>query len=461
MHYWPSLAIVILTWLLIGLVNANRLKARSFDCFSFFSAMLILQCLLPLTVVAALLSLLGGTVPHLHNYFFDYIYSVVNPFDVFIVTAFLLAFTGSSFVSYIAFGPRKLVPSNVPTWKIEIRRNLLATMLIASIAGYTALMLLQGGGLVEGYQWLARFRNLDPDIDRTFITANAFSLTQTFLLLSVFALASYLDKPKLSLDRVLIWSIPVLFFALISVSRRAIIIPIVLLLFAYLLAGRRIKVERFAMLSLIALATLVIGKNYFTYMADGREDIKGPSKTLSAYVLYTASDLGMTVSESLGSVSLVQLPPRLGQDHLLSILRRFPEESLGFTELFPERIVRLTTEIFTNSDDQDIPPGLMGMMWLDFRWLGPAIYGLVFGIVFASIERIRRKFGQSLTNAALFAIVLFICSTPIITGSLDFVFSVDIFVLGALFAVSLRLRKVCVHPENSCSPPAPLSPNPA
>jgi hypothetical protein len=423
--------------------------------------MLTLQCLLPLTVIAAVLSVLNGSVPSLHNYFFDYVYGAINPFDVFMVACLLLAFVGSSFVAYIAFGPRKLIHSNAPAWRIEIRRKFLASMLIASIAAYTALILLEGGGFAEGYQWLTRFRNLDPNIVRTFINANAFSLTQTFLLLSTFALASALDKQKLSLTRIVVWSIPVLFFAVISVSRRGVLIPILLLSSAYLLAGRRVKVGRFALLGIIALTAVIFGKSYFTYVAGDREDIKAGGETLAGYFLHTASDVGITVTESLGSVSLVELPPRLAQDHLLSILRRLPEESLGFPDLFPERIVRLTTEMFISSDEQDIPPGLMGMMWLDFRWFGPVIYGLVFGSCLASIERMRRKCDRSLTSAALFSIVLFIFCMPINTGSLDFVLSIDILMLVALLGISLRLRKVRAQPEDSYSPSEHLTPSPA
>src|SRR5690606_13441498 len=97
-------------------------------------------------------------------------------------------------------------------------------------------------------------------------------------------------------------------------------------------------------------------------------------------MLRTWSEIGITLTESLGTISLLEMPPRYGIDHLMSVAQRFPEGALGFVIDFPERIVRISTAIFDDPWGADLPPGFMGQMWLDFRVLGPIVWGAVMGL---------------------------------------------------------------------------------
>jgi hypothetical protein len=97
--------------------------------------------------------------------------------------------------------------------------------------------------------------------------------------------------------------------------------------------------------------------------------------------------------------------------------------------IFPERIVRIATRAFAGADDEDIPPGLFGQMWIDFRIFGPVIWGLVFG---ALMRYMQNRFDGSritLQSAAYVMVVVYIVTLPLNTGSFDFVFSLDNFFL--------------------------------
>jgi Ca2+/Na+ antiporter len=117
--------------------------------------------------------------------------------------------------------------------------------------------------------------------------------------------------------------------------------------------------------------------------------------------------------------------------------------SLGFDKdaIFPERIVRLSTRTFVDSNAQDIPPGLMGQMWLDCGILGPVIWGVIFAAALSFFQiRFDRK--QKTPQAvAFFMMGLYILSLPLNTGSFDFVFSVDIVFL-VLFLLIVYKRVV-------------------
>jgi hypothetical protein len=127
----------------------------------------------------------------------------------------------------------------------------------------------------------------------------------------------------------------------------------------------------------------------------------------------------------------LDIPYRYGVDHILSMLWRIPLGSFGIDKdaFYPERIVRISTRTFSDSNAQDIPPGLMGQMWLDCGIFGPVIWGMIFGMALSFLQI--RFDGKQKTHqsAVFFMIALYVLSLPINTGSFDFVFSVDVFFL--------------------------------
>jgi hypothetical protein len=135
---------------------------------------------------------------------------------------------------------------------------------------------------------------------------------------------------------------------------------------------------------------------------------------------------------------------RLGVDHLLSILRRVPASWFGGDLELPKRIVRITTEQFSTSDDSDIPPGLFGQMWLDFGVFGPIIWGYILSLQINIAQRLFSSTIPTLQAIAAFALVTFVIALPVPTGSYDFTFSVDVLALLLCMWLAFKLRRVRV-----------------
>lgn len=413
-----------------------RTRGRRFDSFSVFLAIFSLQCLGPSVVIFTCLAWNADRPISLENTFFDRVYSVVEGRHVFLVLSFMAAFLAFTWLTY-----RAVVSSTGyrPRFRLRLDARTVKFLVTLGFVSGGVLLFTLGGSLRQGYHALVRFRNSDPEIVRTFVTANLFSLTQTFLLIGVLGL--FLARRwRMVSPTFFSWAIIVGALALLCVSRRSLLLPPILFLFTVMLAGRRPKFVQLAALALLGGTVLFGGKQIFSYLAQNVNEVSLPSRDPLGNSLYVASDLGITVTESLGTVALIDIPPRWGVDHLWSVLRRIPEGAVGFDDPFPPRIVRRSTEIFSSAEDQDIPPGWMGMMWLDFRWFGPVIYGMVFGAGLAFIERGRRRCEVDLQASAVFAVGLFIYCLPVNTGSLDFSFSVDVIFLVVLVALALRLK---------------------
>ncbi len=414
-----------------------RSRLRHFDAFSVFLATFFLQCIGPAAIIYSCLALHGPGPVELGNTFFDRVYGAVDGGHQLLVLAFMAMFVVFSWLSYSAMLPSR-VKVTVPELRLSFGRPALIFVAVLGLTSGAVLLYDLGGSLGEGYRSLVRFRNSDPEIVRTFVNANLFSLTQSFLLIAFLGL--FLARRwRMVSPTFFIWGGIVGVLALLCVSRRSLLIPPILFVFTLMLAGRRPKVWQLLMLGLAGVTVIFGGKQLLSYLASDVQEVVLPARGPLKNSIYIASDIGITVTESLGSVALIDLPPRLGADHLWSVLRRFPEGALGFEDPFPERIVRHTTAVFMSEDDQDIPPGWMGMMWLDFRWLGPLIYGLIFGAGLGIIERARRRCVVDFQSSAVFAVFIFIYCLPINTGSLDFTFSIDMFMLVLLILFVLKI----------------------
>ena len=99
------------------------------------------------------------------------------------------------------------------------------------------------------------------------------------------------------------------------------------------------------------LLWIAYGKELIGIVAFGGtlNDVVERYETLPASCLRAASEIGLTVVESVGSINLLALPPRFGVDHLLSVLRQDPNGSHSWLGKLPTRIVRLSTEAFRHA----------------------------------------------------------------------------------------------------------------
>ena len=191
------------------------------------------------------------------------------------------------------------------------------------------------------------------------------------------------------------------------------------------------------------LVWIAFGKELVGLVAFHRTfgDVVGRYETLAASFLRAASEIGLTIVESLGSITLLDLQPRFGVDHLLSVLREIPT-SHRWLGVLPHRIVRLSTEAFASPYDEDIPPGLFGQMWMDFRIFGPVVWGLILSVQMSIVQHVFAHTIRTRQAAALFVLVTLVVALPLTTGTYDFTFSIDIYVLALCILLTFKLQGV-------------------
>jgi hypothetical protein len=283
------------------------------------------------------------------------------------------------------------------------------------------------------------------------LNSNALSLLQTWSWLTVVALFAVGERKGRSALWYLCFGMLVV-FSVLAVSRRALFLPV---LFSYLIFAMNDGRWRLGTLALIGAAVLpfiAFGEELFGALSYGGslESVEHTYGSVTTGALRTSSEIGISVTESLGTVSMMDLPPRYGIDHLLSAARRVPEGILGIDIEFPERVVRISTETFANSWDVDVPPGLMGQMWLDFRVLGPVLWGLAFGVQVGVLQFAYKRTAKSLQAAATYFVLVFVVALPINTGSFDFTFSIDVIIL-------LMVLFICVNVARTNDSRAPIA----
>lgn len=435
-------AIVALATVLgTGLAELERCARRGADVFTLFLVIVALQCLVPIAGLS-LYFLFARAPVSTGNEFFDRVYSMTGPVELSLVAAFALLFVAFSYLGFrFAFERLRPVYERASPRSLGVDPMWYSLVVALGLLAGSWLLLSFGSGWFGGYRSLVQFRNLDPNIERNFVNANLFSLTQTFLFIGM--LAPFVMGRDGRFSRAWpFWILIVAVLASFGVSRRALFIPVVFLLFVVLLRRSRVSVVGVALTAVFSAIVVMLGKAILADFAAGAQTIEVDRAPLGSYFLLFVSDLGITVVESLATLASIDLPYRFGIDHLFSVLRRIPSGMMGFESAFlPERIVRYSTEVFLGPDAPDVPPGLFGQMWLDFGVLGPALYGIFTGVVLGWVEALRRSFRNDWSAAALFALLVFVLALPINTGSLDFTFSVDIFALVFLCVLFLRVRR--------------------
>lgn len=432
----------------VCLYEARRIRGAGPDAITVFVALFVLQCCLPGAVIFTCLPIADPLHPT-DLTAFDRMLSRVDAPTAFLVLGLTawFAFFFYAFISLLANFFRRLgapLPNRSRFVVSGAPIRLLAVVALGVVLTFISFWLL-GDSLLERYANLILLRQYSPDVERTLLNAYAFSLTQSWAWLAVPALFVISETRG---RRGVLWYLCLgcaIAFAVLGVSRRAIFIPIVLAYMTLVLFDGRWRLRWVLAAATPVLIWVGFGKEIFSAIASGGtfENVAERYSTVAGAFLRTGSDVGITVVESLGSVSLLDLGPRFGVDHLLSFLRRIPVSWFGGEFDLPTRIVRLSTEAFATSEDQDIPPGLFGQMWLDWGVFGPVIWALILAFQMSLVQRVFAATIITRQAAAVFALLAFVVALPLNTGSYDFTFSVDIFVL--LLAVWLTFKLVRVR----------------
>jgi hypothetical protein len=435
----------VLLTLAVGAFEARRIRGRGPDAISVFIVLFLVQCCVPGIVIYACLPLVDPDSPTEVGAI-DRIYAAADVSAALLVlglTAWFIFF----FYAFAALNARLLgrFGTHTPrTLRLVITGSplrlviVLTCGLVLSLASFYIL----GSSMSERYINLILFRAGLQHGEENLLNAWGFALTQTWTWLSIPALFVIYER----YGRGLLWWGCLLFlliFVILGVSRRALFIPIVLIYLTLVLFDRRWRVKWLLAGAIPILIWIAFGKELFGVVAFHRSfgDVLGRYETVAASFLRAASEIGLTIVESLGSMNLLSLPPRFGVDHLLSVLREIPTSHRWLGDL-PPRIVRLSTEAFATPVDEDIPPGLFGQMWLDFRILGPLAWGLLLSAQMSIVQHVFARTVRSRQAVALFVLITFVVALPLNTGSYDFTFNYDIYALALCILLTFKLQGV-------------------
>ena len=433
----------VLSAVVVGLFELRRTRLNGIDVISLFVALFMLQCCFSAATIYGLLPFLDPQNPT-NVYAFDKILSqldVPTAWLVFVLSAGFLLF----FYVGCSLGRAALAHFASPSSEvllISVNRGRILAVLGVGLALTMYSFMLLDDTMVGRYINLILLRSNDPQVERTALNANAFSLTQTWSWLSIVAIFCVVESRwrRLLLPPLLIVAV---LFAVMGVSRRALFLPLLMAFLIVVLYRNRWNLRWIAMAALPLIVWVAFGKNLIASLAYdvSFETVAGTYHSWQSAVTRASSDVGITVVESVGTVGMIDIPPRLGEDHVLSMMRIFPERTLGFEVDYPERIVRISTTLLDDPDAADLPPGLMGQMWLDFRLAGPILWGIAFGLQMSIVQWLFERTRCTRQSSAIFVVLAFIVALPLNTGSFDFTFSVDTIGISVALIMCIKVGR--------------------
>jgi hypothetical protein len=459
-EYLPGIAAgYALLILAIFASEVRRTRAAGPDVLSLFMAVFVLQCCAPGVVIFGCLPFTGVDQPT-DIPAFDRIFAAVDLPSALLVLGLTASFAFFLYV-FMALGGtvmRQLIPGSSDGGWFVLRGSatgllILVTLgLVLSLAMFWSL----GDTLVDRYIRLIELRANYLELELNSLSKFALPLMQCWCWLSIVALFLLFERR----GRDLVWYCCLtcsVILAVLSVSRRAIFIPILLAYFTLVLFGGRWRLKWLLMASIPILLWVAFGKEMLAAIASGgtSETVITRYDTPMAGALRTASEVGVTVVESLGSVSLLDLPPRLGMDHFLSLMHGPPTTWFlhwaGQDDALPKRVVRLSTEAFATSRDEDIPPGVFGQMWLDFRIFGPLVWAFAFAVQLTVVQRVFVLMARTRQAVAALVVVTFVIALPLNNGSYDFSFSSDVIGVTLSLLATFRIARVRLNPSDVSS----------
>lgn len=416
------------------------------DTLTLFLFIYYIQVLIPVFIFLCNF-IFFGNVAITENFFFDKVLVNVNEIVLCAVSnTSLFFFLLLYFFTIVIFFKFDIKSLNVRARLIPRKTVIVGINILGLLSGFFLVYFLSNGdGVWAGYANLISFRSLDVEIERNFVNANLFSLTQAFLLFSfilLFCLAKEVSTGYIGRRKYLLF-ILIFVMAAFCVSRRSLLIPVLLWIMTIMLLTGRVRLFSYFKLILPLAFLIFAGKDFLSFISGARSQPFIDSKVeLWPFIIKVACDIGITNVESFATFLYMNDYIRFGQDHIYSILQRIPDGILGFDIGLPERIVRVSTEIFTDKNQADIPPGFIGQMWLDFRWFGPLIYSIVFSFFIFIIEYARRRIVVDAVSCAFFSVIIFIFCLPLNSGSLDFNFSIDIMFFLFFLPFCFKFNKI-------------------
>ena len=443
----------------------RRTRAHGLDPIAIFIAVCILQCGIPGIIIFGALPFVNPAAPT-GAPVFDRVLQTTDVTTALLVLTFTVWFVISFYLgaatARLALGKYREARPESPPFVLSVRLG----RLLAIVAAGTAIALwsfsLLGSNLLDRYSNLILLRGGFSSVQRTALNANALSLTQTFGWLSLLAVISVYQRR----GRDWLWVVCLgcaAMFALLGVSRRAIFLPLVLAYLAFALYGGRWRLRWVVLGAVPLIVWVAYGKTLLAAVAFGgtAHTVASSYNSWLSGLLRAGSDAGITIVESLGSMRFLHVGTRFGVDHLLSVVRRFPNGTLGvlfngspWQVPFPQRIVRMSTTVLAGSQAQDIPPGLLGQMWIDFGFMGPVVWGIVLGLQTGILQFGFERVERTLESCAIFVLLVFVVALPLNSGSFDFTFSIDIFLFLVILAGCATLRHSSVKPVDVAARPS-------
>lgn len=441
-----SAAYLILT-LAVLVAEYRRTLEGGPDLITVFIVLFVLQCCLPGIIIYPCLALADANSPT-GILAFDRIFTFIDSTAAWLV----FALTGGFIAFFYLFASMcrsalvRLVgqPSSESRFVLSGSAVGLTIILVCGALFSFVSFYLMGGSFLERYTNLILLRGGADGAEPSLLNLFSFALSQTWEWLCIPALFAIHER----YGRNRLWflcAILLIGFAILGVSRRALFIPILLTYLTFVLFDGRWRVGWLVGASIPILVLIAFGKELLGVIGFGASlaDVTDRYDTIAATLLRAASDIGITVVESLGTINLLDLPARYGVDHLLSVFRQIPTSHAWLGEL-PVRVVRLSTAAFAGPDDEDIPPGLFGQMWLDFRVLGPIAWAFALSVQMCILQFLYSRTIRTRQATALFVLVTFVVALPLNSGTYDFSFRMDIYALVLCVLITFRLIRVRV-----------------
>lgn len=443
---WIAAGYLLFFMLILAVERRRTLHQKKYDFLTLFWVIFVLQAVVPPLIVTAILGFHGNQVDtdvNLYNRILHDLTPVVA-FGTLMLSVFFWMVVCAAWFALKAYIGREC-PANY-----HVTQSLKPYSWIAVIGVGIALMiflLADLGGGTYGLRQLVFLRNGMVPGASGMVIHLYFGFTQAFAFISLLGVARYgVRREYLRMTGCLIIS---LFFGVMTIIRREILLEFIFLYFTYVLLAGRLRLGYLVIIAIVFLPIVLYGKNALNlFSTTGTFSLSGavawaPERGMYSSILQILSDIGRTVTDSWATLLYLNLPPRYGVDHVLSLVRMFNGNTLGLNLELPERIVQISTVAFRQTawvPGSDEPPGLMGQMWLDFRAFGPIVWGLTLALQLATLQRIYNRCRKTPEVVALYVILFYIVTLVINTGSYDFTFSYDWLALVLLSLLVCRTR---------------------
>lgn len=440
LYFFISIALVF--------VERERIQQNGPDVLTIFLLVFGLQNLIPGVVIPFLLSQYSHA-PNTGIPLFDRVYRRVSPEEIFLSGVMSAWFVATLYFTYHNIGAwyrsagrvRQCVRIDIVPWRL---------WLILALGLVSSLLLLRSmgqGSLMADYRSLIIYR-AGSGVAQNVVRSDLLAFTQTFSLISILPIV-YLASTPSGVWRSIALGVSVacmVALALMCASRRALPLDCIFIYFTFVIVNKKWHRWFIVLALMMFLPLLIYGKTVLSGLgASG--NFSGvisaiESTSVRDALLSGFSYLGISLDSSWATFLFLHIPYRFGVDHILSVLARIPLGSLGLDKaaIYPERVVRISSTAFIDAQTQDIPPGLIGQMWLDYGILGPVLWGLAFGAI---MGHLRIRFDAkviTLQSGAYYMLILYILSLPLNSGSFDYVFSIDNFLL-VLFLLFIYRRR--------------------